>query len=74
MFLGLIILAVIAWLLGHKCMKKRTDEAAKQETVMVEEIGRKAAKIAEEKIFKQTAIQMSCFGQMFNPQVLPLIQ
>ena len=55
-------------------MKKRTDEAAKQETVMVEEIGRKAAKIAEEKILKQTAIPMSCLEQIFNPQVIPLMQ
>ena len=55
-------------------MKKRTDEAAKQETVMVQEIGRKAAKIAEEKISKQTAIRMICLEQMCNPQVLPLMQ
>ena len=73
-FLGMIFLAVVAWFIRHKYRQKRADEAVKQETVMLEEIGRKAAKIAEEKIFKQTAIQMSCFGQMFNPQVLPLIQ
>ena len=48
-FLGLIILAVFVWFIRRKCMQKRTDDASKQETVIVEDIGRKAAKIAEEK-------------------------
>ena len=67
MFLGLIILAVVVWFIR----RKRTDGAAKQEAVLVEEIGRKAAKIAEEKFLKQTAIQMSCLEQMFITQVPP---
>ena len=73
-FLGLIILAVIVWFIRRKCMQKRKDDAVKQEKVIVEDMGRKAAKIAEEKFLKQTAIQMSCLEQMFNTQVLPLMQ
>ena len=69
-FLGLIVLAVIVWFIRHKCLTKRADYAAKQEKAIVEDIGRKSVKIAEEKFSKQTAIQMSCLEQMFNTQVL----
>ena len=42
-FMGLIILAVVVWFIWQKYTK--TDEASKQETVKVEEIGSKLLRL-----------------------------
>ena len=50
------------------------DKAAKQDTNKKEELSRQEAEITKKEIAAPTSVQMSKLEQMFNSQLVPLMQ
>ena len=72
--LAAVNLGALVWFIRRRYRKKKAEQAKNNEMTKIEEVSRRATEIAEKKLHEQTTVQMTKLEQMFNHQIVLMLQ
>ena len=72
--LAAVIIGALVWFVRRCYKKKKAEQARNNETTKIEEISRRATENAKRKLHEQTVVKITKLEQMFNNQVVPMLQ